>query len=140
MALNKKNILKRYAEGKGESSVSIAASLNTTPSNVLKILRAAGAEIRPVGRPRKLSEENEALLISLYKDYGIRAPALAKHFKVSNGCITSALDRNNVPKNKKGRPKKDAAQHSIEGAIADIKKKIAANQPDDAEVESPSDE
>lgn len=88
----KLKIIELYQSGQGSDTV--AKQFDIHPNTVLKILKAADIERRPIVR-KKIQIEDEPKIIAMYQE-GLSAPEIAKQFDVSDALILRYLERNNI--------------------------------------------
>lgn len=88
----KQEIINLYQSGLGSDT--IAKQFNIHPNSVLKILKKAGIDRRPIVR-KKIQITDEPKIVEMYQQ-GLSAPEIAEHFNVAHTLILRYLEKNGI--------------------------------------------
>ena len=91
-AENKKQIIELYQSGLGSDTISKQFDIH--PNTVLKILKQAGIERRPILR-KKIQISDEPKIVEMYQQ-GLSAPEIAHQFGVAHTLILRYLEKNGI--------------------------------------------
>lgn len=91
-AEQKQEIIQLYQSGLGSDT--IAKQFDIHPNSVLKILKKAGIERRPIVR-KKIKISDEPKIVEMYQ-LGMSAPKIAEQFGVEHTLILRYLEKNGV--------------------------------------------
>lgn len=89
---DKKKIIEQYQSGLGSDT--IAKQFDIHPNTVLKILKVANINRRPIIR-KKIQIDDEFKIIEMYQQ-GMSAPEISKQFNVAHTLILRYLEKNNI--------------------------------------------
>jgi hypothetical protein len=88
----KAKVIELYQSGLGSDT--IGKQLGIQPANVLKILKKAGVDRRPIVR-KKIQISDEPKIIEMYQD-GMSAPEIAEQYGVQHTMILRYLEKNGI--------------------------------------------